>query len=173
MVESGCSPELGWPISVLLAGDGGGGGGLGLGCASTCVWPVGQGEDLEEKKEESESTVRNFPGLADEKMSEALESEGGGGLGSARSSPLSSLLAPDPRLISDLEEYVLRPAVRGCTMQCCISRDKRGIDKGMFPFYYLYLEAINGHSRKVPSGGGGQPPPLRGLTFTNPGLAHH
>ncbi|XP_006770029.2 PREDICTED: tubby-related protein 2 isoform X2 [Myotis davidii] len=107
-----------------------------------------RGEDLEEKKEESESTVRNFPGLADEKRSEALESEGGGGFGSARSSPLSSLLAPDPGLTSDLEEYVLRPAVRGCTMQCCISRDKRGIDKGMFPFYYLYLEAINGHSRK-------------------------
>ncbi|EPQ15963.1 Tubby-related protein 2 [Myotis brandtii] len=107
-----------------------------------------RGEDLEEKKEESESTVRNFPGLAAGKMSEALESEGVGGFGSARSSPLSSLLAPDPRLIADLEEYVLRPAVRGCTMQCCISRDKRGIDKGMFPFYYLYLEAINGHSRK-------------------------
>nr|KAF6268747.1 TUB like protein 2 [Myotis myotis] len=107
-----------------------------------------RGEDLDEKREESESTERNFPGLADEKMSEALESEGGGGFDSARSSPLSSLLAPDPRLIADLEEYVLRPAVRGCTMQCCISRDKRGIDKGMFPFYYLYLEAINGHSRK-------------------------
>ncbi|XP_070258222.1 tubby-related protein 2 isoform X1 [Myotis yumanensis] len=107
-----------------------------------------RGEDLEEKREESESTVRNFPGLAAEKMSEALESEGSGGFGSARSSPLSTLLSPDPRLIADLEEYVLRPAVRGCTMQCCISRDKRGIDKGMFPFYYLYLEAINGHSRK-------------------------
>lgn len=103
--------------------------------------------------------MRNFPGLAAEKMSEALASEGGGGFSHARSLPLSPFLVPDPRFTQDLEQYVLRPAARGCTMQCCISRDKRGVDKGVFPFYYLYLEAINGHSQKVPC-------------FTNPGLAH-
>ncbi|KAB0400451.1 hypothetical protein E2I00_006444, partial [Balaenoptera physalus] len=59
-----------------------------------------KGEDLEEKKEELESTVRNSPWAADE--------------------------------------------------ECRISRDKRGVDKGMFPFYYLYLEAADG--RKVRSG---------------------
>ncbi|KAK1329970.1 hypothetical protein QTO34_010154 [Cnephaeus nilssonii] len=106
-----------------------------------------RGEDLDEKKEESETTVRTFPGFADD-MSEALECERGVGFSHAGSSSLSSVLAPCPRLGEDLEEYVLRPAARGCTMQCCISRDKRGVDKGLFPFYYLYLESINGHGRK-------------------------
>ncbi|XP_054566596.1 tubby-related protein 2 isoform X2 [Eptesicus fuscus] len=124
-----------------------------------CEWPrrdddggsgdsgSNRGEDLDEKKEESETTVRTFPGFADD-MSEALECEGSVGFSHAGSSSLSSLLAPGPRLGLDMEEYVLRPAARGCTMQCCISRDKRGVDKGLFPFYYLYLESINGHGRK-------------------------
>lgn len=118
--------------------------------------------------------MRNLEGVAGEKVPEALESEGGAVLSNVGSSPLSSLLAPGPQLGEDMEAYVLRPAVRGCTVQCCISRDKRGVDKGMFPFYYLYLEAVNGHGRKVLSGSlGSKPPPLRGLTFTNPDLAHH
>ncbi|XP_016061585.1 PREDICTED: tubby-related protein 2 [Miniopterus natalensis] len=110
--------------------------------------PSNKGEDPEENKEESESTVRNLEGEAGEKVPEALESEGGAVLSNVGSSPLSSLLAPGPQLGEDMEAYVLRPAVRGCTVQCCISRDKRGVDKGMFPFYYLYLEAVNGHGRK-------------------------
>ncbi|XP_036131634.1 tubby-related protein 2 [Molossus molossus] len=106
-----------------------------------------RGEDLEENKEESESAVRNFPGVASE-VSEALESEDSAGFSDVGSSSLSSLPAPGPQLGEDMEAYVLRPAVRGCTVQCCISRDKRGVDKSMFPFYYLYLEAIDGHGRK-------------------------
>lgn len=111
--------------------------------------------------------MRTAPGMADE-MSEALDSEGGGGFCKAGSSSPSALLVPGLGLGEDMEEFVLRPAPRGCTMQCCISRDKRGVDKGLFPFYYLYLETINGHIRKVLSGCGDKPPPLRGLTFANP-----
>ncbi|XP_054444672.1 tubby-related protein 2 [Pteronotus mesoamericanus] len=105
-------------------------------------------EDLEEKKEEPESTLRNSPEVADEAVSEALEGGGSAGFSNVESPPLSSLLAPGPQLGEDMEAYVLRPAVRGCTVQCCISRDKRGVDKGMFPFYYLYLEAVGGQGRK-------------------------
>ncbi|XP_036281569.1 tubby-related protein 2 isoform X2 [Pipistrellus kuhlii] len=106
-----------------------------------------RGEDLEEKKAEPESAVRTVPGMADE-MSEALDSEGGGGFCKAGSSSPSSLLVPGPGLGEDMEEFVLRPAPRGCKLQCCISRDKRGVNKGLFPFYYLYLESINGHIQK-------------------------
>ncbi|KAF6079818.1 TUB like protein 2 [Phyllostomus discolor] len=81
-------------------------------------------------------------------MSEAPEGDGSARFSDVGSSPLSSLLAPGPQLGEDMEAYVLRPAVRGCTVQCCISRDKRGVDKGMFPFYYLYLEAVGGQGRK-------------------------
>ena len=123
---------------------------------------MGQEEDLEEKvdekEEELESTLRNSPEVADEAMSEDPEEDGDARFSNVESSPLSSVLAPGPQLGEDMEAYVLRPAVRGCTVQCCISRDKRGVDKGMFPFYYLYLEAVGGHGRKVRSGSLGSKP---------------
>uniref|UniRef100_A0A8C7EQJ5 Tubby-like protein n=1 Tax=Neovison vison TaxID=452646 RepID=A0A8C7EQJ5_NEOVI len=109
-----------------------------------------KGEDLEEKKEESESRVRTSPPAAEE-VSETPEGEVGAGSSDVGSSPRAPLRAPGPRLGEDMEAYVLRPAVRGRTMQCCISRDKRGVDKGMFPFYTLYLEAhflLAGRKRK-------------------------
>nr|KAF6408349.1 TUB like protein 2 [Molossus molossus] len=68
-----------------------------------------RGEDLEENKEESESAVRNFPGVASE-VSEALESEDSAGFSDVGSSSLSSLPAPGPQLGEDMEAYVLRPA---------------------------------------------------------------
>nr|XP_044615672.1 tubby-related protein 2 isoform X1 [Equus asinus] len=101
-------------------------------------------EDVEEKEEESESTARNSPGVADEEMSEAPESKGDAGSSNVGSSSRSPPRAPGPRLGEDMEAYVLRPALRGRTVQCRISRDKRGVDKGMFPIYYLYLEAADG-----------------------------
>ncbi|KAF6289293.1 TUB like protein 2 [Rhinolophus ferrumequinum] len=99
-----------------------------------------QGEDLEDNKEESESTVRSYPGAAYEEVSEALEGKGGAGSSHVGSAPHSSLRTSGPWLGEDLEAYVLRPAIQDRMVQCCISRDKRGVDKGMFPFYYLYLE---------------------------------
>nr|KAF6412126.1 TUB like protein 2 [Rousettus aegyptiacus] len=111
-----------------------------------------QGEDLEEKRKESQSTVRNSPGAASEEVFEALEGEGGAG-GSDVGSPLDlPLRVPGPRLGEDMEAYVLRPATRGRTVQCRISRDKHGVDKGMFPFYYLYLEAAEGQKHFLLAG---------------------
>ena len=94
--------------------------------------------------------MRNSPWAADEEVSEAPEGAGGAGNSDVGSSLRSPPCAPGPRLGEDMEAYVLRPALRGLTVQCRISRDKRGVDKGMFPFYYLYLEAADG--RKVRSG---------------------
>lgn len=94
--------------------------------------------------------MRNSPWATDEEVSEAPEGADGAGNSDVRSSLCSPPRAPGPRLGEDMEAYVLRPALRGRTVQCRISRDKRGVDKGMFPFYYLYLEAADG--RKVRSG---------------------
>nr|XP_031315089.1 tubby-related protein 2 [Camelus dromedarius] len=103
-----------------------------------------EGEDLEEQKEESESTVRNSPGAAGEEVSEASEGTGSTGSSDAGSSPRWPPRAPGPWPGRNMEAYVLRPARCGCTVQCCIRRDKRGVDKGMFPCYYLYLEVPDG-----------------------------
>ncbi|XP_062330619.1 tubby protein homolog [Osmerus eperlanus] len=52
-----------------------------------------------------------------------------------RSSPLS---------VEDLEQFSLRPAPRDTTIQCRITRDRRGVEKGMYPTYYLHMEKEDG-----------------------------
>ncbi|KAM9277823.1 tubby-related protein 3 [Cariama cristata] len=42
--------------------------------------------------------------------------------------------------IGNLEDFVLRPAPRGVTVKCRITRDKKGMDRGLFPTYYMHLE---------------------------------
>jgi hypothetical protein len=52
--------------------------------------------------------------------------------------------------IDDLEDFVMRPAPQKVTMRCRITRDKKGVDRGMYPTYYLHLERDDG--RKVRQG---------------------
>ncbi|KAL2102671.1 hypothetical protein ACEWY4_001839 [Coilia grayii] len=50
-----------------------------------------------------------------------------------------------PPIDSDnLEEFVLRPAPRGSTMKCRITRDKKGMDRGLYPTYFMHLEKEDG-----------------------------
>lgn len=46
----------------------------------------------------------------------------------------------NPLFFADLKDFVSRPAPEGVIVQCKIIRDKRGVDKGMFPTYILKLE---------------------------------
>uniref|UniRef100_A0A914E151 Tubby-like protein n=1 Tax=Acrobeloides nanus TaxID=290746 RepID=A0A914E151_9BILA len=43
-------------------------------------------------------------------------------------------------IITNLDKFVLEPVKKNVTMKCRITRDKKGVDKGMFPIYYLHLE---------------------------------
>ncbi|XP_053066007.1 tubby-related protein 2 isoform X5 [Acinonyx jubatus] len=110
-----------------------------------------RGKHPEEKKEESESTV-NSPGAAEEEVSEDPEGEKDADSSDVGSLSCSPPRALGPRLGEDMEAYVLRPALRGRIVQCRISRDKRGVDKGMFPFYHLYLEAADGRKHFLLAG---------------------
>ena len=49
-----------------------------------------------------------------------------------------------PDEIENLEEFVMRPATQKVTMKCRITRDKKGIDRGIYPTYYLHLEREDG-----------------------------
>ncbi|XP_066407971.1 tubby protein homolog isoform X6 [Molothrus aeneus] len=49
--------------------------------------------------------------------------------------------------VDDLEEFAVRPAPQGVTVKCRITRDKKGMDRGMYPTYYLHLERE--HGKKV------------------------
>lgn len=46
-----------------------------------------------------------------------------------------------------MENFALCPAPRGITVKCRITRDKKGMDRGLFPTYYMHLERDD--NRKV------------------------
>ncbi|CAL8237373.1 unnamed protein product, partial [Boreogadus saida] len=63
------------------------------------------------------------------------------------SEPLSSgsPTADGPPLeVDDLEEFVVRPAPRGVIVKCRITRDKKGMDRGLYPTYFMHLEREDG-----------------------------
>ncbi|XP_026856443.2 tubby-related protein 1-like isoform X1 [Electrophorus electricus] len=48
---------------------------------------------------------------------------------------------PSPVIeFDDLEGFVLQPAQQGVTVKCKVTRDKRGVDRGLYPTYYLHLD---------------------------------
>ncbi|XP_045561166.1 tubby-related protein 1 isoform X4 [Salmo salar] len=48
---------------------------------------------------------------------------------------------PSPDIEFDsLEEFAMQPAQQGVTVKCKMTRDKRGMDKGLYPTYYLHLD---------------------------------
>lgn len=52
---------------------------------------------------------------------------------------------PDPiemegEVVGNLERFVLEPAAQKVTYKCRISRDRKGVDRGLYPTYYLHLE---------------------------------
>ncbi|XP_053719817.1 tubby-related protein 3 isoform X2 [Synchiropus splendidus] len=46
--------------------------------------------------------------------------------------------------VTNLEEFVLRPAPRGVIVKCRISRDKKGMDRGLYPTYFMHMEREDG-----------------------------
>ncbi|XP_066912168.1 tubby protein-like isoform X1 [Clytia hemisphaerica] len=46
--------------------------------------------------------------------------------------------------VGDVNEFILRPAPQGQTIKCRITRDKKGVDRQMFPTYFLHLEKDDG-----------------------------
>ncbi|XP_041836731.1 tubby-related protein 1-like [Melanotaenia boesemani] len=49
--------------------------------------------------------------------------------------------APSPEIEFDnLEDFVMQPAPQGVTVKCRVTRDQRGVDKSLYPLYYLHLD---------------------------------
>ncbi|XP_051004485.1 tubby-related protein 2 [Acomys russatus] len=103
----------------------------------------GIGDEDPEKREATESTGVNNTPVA----SKVLQGNGdtsNHNTWNATYTPPPTLRTPGPRLGEDMEAYVLLPAAQEHMVQCRIVRNKHGVDKGMFPSYYLYLEAEDG-----------------------------
>ncbi|KAI4901747.1 hypothetical protein NFI96_010965 [Prochilodus magdalenae] len=58
---------------------------------------------------------------------------------------VGSPMAEGPSVeVDNPEEFVLRPAPRGVTVKCRITRDKKGMDRGLYPTYFMHLEREDG-----------------------------
>ncbi|VDK70591.1 unnamed protein product [Onchocerca ochengi] len=57
--------------------------------------------------------------------------------------PFKFIVAENPdmnAIITNLEIFVTTPAKRNVTYKCRITRDKKGVDRSIYPIYYLHLE---------------------------------
>lgn len=53
-------------------------------------------------------------------------------------------------ILNNMERFVEDPATAGKIFRCVITRDKKGMDKGMYPTYYLHLDPLeSAKTRKV------------------------
>lgn len=44
----------------------------------------------------------------------------------------------------NIEQWVIQPGKQGVLYKCRITRDRKGMDRGMYPIYYLHLERDTG-----------------------------
>ncbi|KAI4807785.1 hypothetical protein KUCAC02_027570 [Chaenocephalus aceratus] len=92
-----------------------------------------QKEKREKKKKKAEKTA---PGLGSLNSNYRKGSSSNSESNDRSSSPIS---------VEDLEKFALRPASRDVTIQCRVTRDRRGMEKGMYPTYYLHMEKEDGN----------------------------
>ncbi|XP_036618200.1 tubby protein homolog [Trichosurus vulpecula] len=100
--------------------------------------------DEEEEEEEEEDDE------GDSSSSSQLNTNARPGSATSKKSSKETASAPSPSAqaplieVEDLEEFALRPAPQGITIKCRITRDKKGMDRGMYPTYYLHMEREDG-----------------------------
>ncbi|KAL1264338.1 hypothetical protein QQF64_004693 [Cirrhinus molitorella] len=99
-------------------------------------------EEEEDKKREAKKTSKkskkganNNDSIASLNSNYKEPSSDNDSLDMGKSSPMS---------LEDLEQFAMRPAPRDVTIQCRITRDRRGVEKGIFPTYYLHMEKEDG-----------------------------
>uniref|UniRef100_A0A6I8NBX8 Tubby-like protein n=1 Tax=Ornithorhynchus anatinus TaxID=9258 RepID=A0A6I8NBX8_ORNAN len=103
------------------------------GISSSVNFDEEEDEEDEDSSSSSQMNSNTRPGSAASKKSSKEAA--------SAPSPAATELAVD---VEDLEEFALRPAPQGLTIKCRITRDKKGMDRGMFPTYYLHLEREDG-----------------------------
>ncbi|XP_078276578.1 tubby-related protein 3-like [Rhinoraja longicauda] len=82
----------------------------------------------ESEDEESKTAQRN----SNRKGKSAKKKSTGGSITTRAESPILE--------IDDLETFVLQPAAQGSTIKCKVTRDNKGMDRGLYPTYYLHLD---------------------------------
>ncbi|XP_047465039.1 tubby protein homolog isoform X2 [Mugil cephalus] len=94
-----------------------------------------QEKEKKEKKEKSDKAEKNTPSLASLNSNYRESASSGSESNGRPTSPMS---------VEDLEKFASRPAPRDVTIQCRVTRDRRGMEKGIYPTYYLHMEKEDG-----------------------------
>ncbi|KAL1479611.1 hypothetical protein MTO96_051713 [Rhipicephalus appendiculatus] len=82
-------------------------------------------------------------------------SGGVGGVDGGKTQPAMSVPVMDLGPLADLldrghlEEFSTVPCPQGTTIRCRITRDKKGVDKGLYPTYYLHLEKEDNRKARI------------------------
>jgi len=85
---------------------------------------------------------------ADGKLSKA---EGGGNNDSSdnKSNEDENGIGILETMLDNLDAFVIEPTPQGCVVKCRITRDRKGMDRGLFPTYFLHMEREDG-KKSVP-----------------------
>ncbi|KAI3365623.1 hypothetical protein L3Q82_010712 [Scortum barcoo] len=95
-------------------------------------------EEIQEKEKKEKKTTKA------EKATPSLASLNSNYRENSSSSSGSNERSTSPLSVEDLEKFALRPAPRDVTIQCRVTRDRRGMEKGIYPTYYLHMEKEDG-----------------------------
>ncbi|KAM5223221.1 tubby protein homolog isoform 15-T15 [Hipposideros larvatus] len=109
---------------------------------STSYQGVSSSMSFDEEEDEDENSSSSSQLNSNTRPSSAASKKS---IREAASAP--SLAVPEPSVdveVQDLEEFALRPAPQGITIKGRITRDKKGMDRGMYPTYFLHLDREDG-----------------------------
>ncbi|XP_025904703.1 tubby-related protein 3, partial [Nothoprocta perdicaria] len=92
--------------------------------------------DEEDTEEDEETSKRPCPESERPSSASSLKSSAETGASCTPAPQADAQLGE----VENLEDFALSPAPRGVTIKCRITRDKKGMDRGFFPTYYMHLE---------------------------------
>lgn len=98
-------------------------------------------DEASEHEDDSEDQTRSLTPHTDTNRPESAASGKDVPEVGSPGSPLTESSGID---VANLEEFVLCPAPRGTTVKCRISRDKKGMDRGLYPTYFMHMEKEDG-----------------------------
>uniref|UniRef100_A0A8C8S5W7 Tubby-like protein n=1 Tax=Pelusios castaneus TaxID=367368 RepID=A0A8C8S5W7_9SAUR len=94
------------------------------------------GDSRKEKKPRKKATGDKSEGEAPESPQKNSNKKGKG-----KKAKKKEERPPSPVIeVDKLEDFVLQPAPQGVTVKCRVTRDKKGMDRGLYPTYYLHLD---------------------------------
>lgn len=95
-------------------------------------------EEESDGEEEGEKSRSHSPYSEAEKLNSTSSQKSTTDTGAAG----TAAQQPDNQLgeVENLEDFAYSPAPRGITVKCRITRDRKGMDRGLFPTYYMHLE---------------------------------